>query len=529
MKKNDEIILEIEDLSADGAGVGKCDGMAFFVKDALVGDKIKAKVMKLKKKYGYAKIIELLEPSPFRTKPKCPLYQKCGGCQIQALSYEKQLEYKERKIRNSLIHIGGFEADQIPMEEMIGMQNPYQYRNKAQFPVGYDKNGNPAAGFYAARTHSIIPVDNCCLGVPQNQEVMERVLMWMKKYKIRPYDEKKWTGLIRHVLIRYGFQSKQLMVCVVIHGKSLPESEKLIQMLSEIKEMTSISISINMQHNNVIMGDTVKTLWGAEYIEDTIGGIKFRISPLSFYQVNPVQTEVLYQKVLEYAQLDGEEVVWDLYCGIGTISLFLAKKAKRVYGVEIVPQAVEDARQNARINGIENAEFFVGKADVVLEQMDEVLEQTGAEIRQAGRLLEETEAGEHDRVPEEAETRLESEEAEADSEEAKKRVPEEAEPEKAEGMPGREESCRSRERQIMRPQVVVVDPPRKGCDERLLEMIVKAGPDRVVYVSCDPGTLARDLKYLCGNGYEMTRVAGVDQFCQTVHVEVAVLLTRTDT
>ena len=529
MKKNDEIILEIEDLSADGAGVGKCDGMAFFVKDALVGDKIKAKVMKLKKKSGYAKIIELLEPSPFRTKPKCPLYQKCGGCQIQALSYEKQLEYKERKIRNSLIHIGGFEADQIPMEEMIGMQNPYQYRNKAQFPVGYDKNGNPAAGFYAARTHSIIPVDNCCLGVPQNQEVMERVLMWMKKYKIRPYDEKKWTGLIRHVLIRYGFQSKQLMVCVVIHGKSLPESEKLIQMLSEIKEMTSISISINMQHNNVIMGDTVKTLWGAEYIEDTIGGIKFRISPLSFYQVNPVQTEVLYQKVLEYAQLDGEEVVWDLYCGIGTISLFLAKKAKRVYGVEIVPQAVEDARQNARINGIENAEFFVGKADVVLEQMDEVLEQTGAEIRQAGRLLEETEAGEHDRVPEEAETRLESEEAEADSKEAKKRVPEEAELEKAEGMPGREESCRSRERQIMRPQVVVVDPPRKGCDERLLEMIVKAGPDRVVYVSCDPGTLARDLKYLCGNGYEMTRVAGVDQFCQTVHVEVAVLLTRTDT
>lgn len=492
MKKNDEIIVEIEDLSADGSGVGKWEGMAFFIKDALVGDKVRARIMKLKKNYGYARMVELLEPSPFRVEPQCPLHRKCGGCQMQPLSYEKQLEYKESKIRNSLMRIGGFHADQIPMEEMIGMQNPYQYRNKAQFPVGYDSNGNPTTGFYAARTHSIIPVDNCCLGVPLNQEVMERILMWMKQYRIKPYDEKNGTGLIRHVLIRYGFWSKQLMVCVVINGKSLPHAAQLIQKLLEIKEMTSISISINMQRNNVIMGDAVKTLWGADYIEDMIGEVKFRISPLSFYQVNPVQTEVLYQKVLEYAQLTGEEIVWDLYCGIGTISLFLARQAKRVYGVEIVPQAVEDARQNAKVNGISNAEFFVGKAEEVLKlaaglrgQAEEVLEQIGERSKQVEEVTEQIEEG-------------------------SKQV---------------EDLCGVYSR-MMRPQVVVVDPPRKGCDEKLLEMIVKAGPERVVYVSCDPGTLARDLKYLCGNGYEMKRVAGVDQFCQTVHVESVVLLTK---
>ena len=224
--------LEITALGNDGEGIGKTsEGFTVFVKDALPGDRVRVKLIKVKKQYAFGRLMEVVCPSADRVEAPCPVARACGGCQLQALSYEKQLEYKERKIRNSLIHIGGFEADQIPMEEMIGMQNPYQYRNKAQFPVGYDKNGNPTAGFYAARTHSIIPVDNCCLGVPQNQEVMERVLLWMKKYKIRPYDEKNWTGLIRHVLIRYGFQSKQLMVCLVIHGKSLPESEKLIQML----------------------------------------------------------------------------------------------------------------------------------------------------------------------------------------------------------------------------------------------------------------------------------------------------------
>lgn len=484
MKKNDMIELAIEDLSVDGAGIGKYAGtegagtgmsekgqckeaageraMVFFVKDALIGDRIRAKVMKLKKNYGFARLLEVLEPSPDRVEPSCGLHRKCGGCQLQALSYEKQLEFKQNKVHSSLVRIGGFDAAKIPMEPVIGMKEPFHYRNKAQFPVGRDKNGKLAAGFYAARTHDLIPVSSCCLGVPQNQEVMERVLAWMEQYGIEPYDEKTGTGLVRHVLVRYGFRSRQLMACLVINGKTIPKAAQLADSLCEIEGMTSISISVNERRSNVIMGDCVRTLWGQDYIEDTIGDVKFQISPLSFYQVNPVQTEALYGRVLEFAGLSGSETVWDLYCGIGTISLFLAKQAKKVYGIEIVPQAVEDARRNARINGVANAEFLCGEAEEALERL----------CGSSGSLE-----------------------------------------------PGMAE----------RPQVVVVDPPRKGCAQRLLDSIVKAAPDRVVYVSCDPATLARDLKYLCGNGYELERVQVVDQFCQTVHVEVAVLLTRTDT
>ena len=491
MKKNDIIELKIDDIGVDGSGIGKVDGMTFFVKDAVIGDRVSAKVMKLKKNYGYARFMELLEASPFRVEPKCPLYRKCGGCQIQALSYEKQLEYKENKIRNNLMRIGGFVEDGIPMEPIIGMKDAYHYRNKAQFPVGRDKEGNIISGFYAARTHSMIPVENCYLGVPQNQEVMERVLGWMNQYQIEPYDETNGLGLIRHVLIRYGFRTGQLMVCLVINGKSLPKSEPLIDSLLRIKGMASITISINRQRNNVIMGNVVKTLWGADYIEDFIGDVKFCISPLSFYQINPVQTEVLYQKVLEYAELNGDEVVWDLYCGIGTISLFLARHARKVYGVEIVPQAVEDARQNARINGIENAVFFVGKAEEVLEKTCGV----GAAV---GKNEEDGDGGVREKAVQEDFTVEKEREGERWAEEEK----------------------------MMWPQVVVVDPPRKGCQERLLESIVRVKPEKVVYVSCDSATLARDLKYLRGNGYEMKRGVGIDQFCQTVHVETVVLLTH---
>lgn len=468
MKKNDIIELVIEDLSVEATGIGRLRGtdgggdhaMTFFVKDAIVGDKVSARITKLKKNYGYARLLEVLEPSPHRVEPKCRLHRQCGGCQIQALSYEKQLEYKENKVRNNLMRIGGFDASQIPMEPVIGMEEPFYYRNKAQFPVGRDKNGKLAAGFYAARTHDIIPVQNCYLGVPQNQEVMERILAWMEQYGIEPYDEKTGTGLIRHILVRYGFRTKQVMVCVVINGTSLPKAAELTDRLAEIQGMASISISVNQRRDNVIMGETVKTLWGRGYIEDYIGDVKFQISPLSFYQVNPVQTEVLYRKVMEFAGLGRDETVWDLYCGIGTISLFLARQAKKVYGIEIVPQAVEDARRNAQINGIGNAEFFLGKAEDVLERFW-----------------------------------------------------------------GKKE-CTADNGSIEKPQVVVVDPPRKGCGEKLLEAVVKAGPERVVYVSCDSATLARDLKYLCGRGYEMGRVQAVDQFGQTVHVETVVLLSK---
>lgn len=454
MRKNDRIELLIEDLGADGSGIGKIDSMVFFVKDALVGDRVAAKVMKLKKTYGYAKLAEIIEPSPYRVAPRCPLHQKCGGCQLQALSYGKQLQYKQDKILNSLVRIGGFEAGKIPMEPMIGMEVPFFYRNKAQFPVGRGKDGKLAAGFYAARTHTIIPVEDCCLGVPQNKQAMQHILAWMEQHGVEPYDEKNGTGLIRHVLVRYGFCSHQVMVCLVINGTSLPAQEDLVSRLIQIEGMASISISANKRRNNVIMGDTFQVSWGASYIEDFIGDVKFCISPLSFYQVNPVQAEVLYHKVLEYAGLTGCETVWDLYCGIGTISLFLAKQAKRVYGIEVVPQAVEDAVRNAKINGIQNVEFFAGEAEDVLEQV----------YKDAG------------------------------------------------------------DRQY--PQTVIVDPPRKGCGVKLLDAVLKVKPQRVVYVSCDPATLARDLKYLCAGGYEIVKVQGVDQFCQTVHVEVAALLVR---
>lgn len=457
MQKNDEMILKIEDMGVDGAGIGKADGMTFFVKDAVIGDVVRAKVMKLKKTYGYARLMELLEASPDRVEPKCPYYRQCGGCQIQALSYEKQLEFKERKVRNNLERIGGF--SEIPMEPIVGMEEPYHYRNKAQFPVGTDKDGHIVTGFYAGRTHTIIPNRDCALGLPVNREILDLVIDFMEKYHVSAYDEKTGKGLVRHVLIRCGFTSKEKMVCLIINGKSLPHSEKLVEALRKIDGMTSISINCNTGRTNVILGRKTVVLWGQEYITDQIGEISYEISPVSFYQVNPVQTEKLYGLALEYADLHGEETVWDLYCGIGTISLFLAQKAKQVYGVEIIPQAIENAKRNAVKNGIENAEFFVGKSEEVLP---EFYEKEAA----AGR------------------------KAHAD--------------------------------------VIVVDPPRKGCDEKLLETIVKMAPDRVVYVSCDSATLARDLKILCENGYELKRVRAVDQFCHTVHTESVCLMERKD-
>ena len=452
MQKNDELILKIEDMGVDGAGIGKADGMTFFVKDAVIGDVVRAKLMKLKKTYGYARLMELLEASPDRVEPKCPYYRQCGGCQIQALSYEKQLEFKERKVRNNLERIGGF--SEIPMEPIVGMEEPYHYRNKAQFPVGTDKDGHIVTGFYAGRTHTIIPNRDCALGLPVNREILDLVIDFMEKYHVSAYDEKTGKGLVRHVLIRCGFTSKEKMVCLIINGKSLPHSEKLVEALREIDGMTSISINCNTGRTNVILGRKTIVLWGQEYITDKIGDISYQISPLSFYQVNPVQTEKLYGTALEYAGLTGNETVWDLYCGIGTISLFLAQNAKKVYGVEIVPQAIEDARRNAALNGIENAEFFTGKAEEVLPEQYE--------------------------------------------------------------------------RNRVYADVIVVDPPRKGCDQVCLDTILKMAPKRVVYVSCDSSTLARDLRYLADGGYQVEKVRCCDMFGQSCHVETVVLMSRKD-
>ena len=461
MNKNDIVTVEITDIGVSGEGIGHVDGYTLFIKDAVIGDVVEAKVMKAKKNYGYARLMKVITPSEYRVEPKCAFARRCGGCQIQEMSYDRQLVFKDQKIRGNLERIGGFTKDQIDtvMQPVVGMEHPFGYRNKAQFPFGTDKEGNPITGFYAGRTHDIIANTDCALGVEQNKEILEIILQYMRENKIKSYDEKTGKGLIRHALIRYGFKTKEIMVCLVVNGKKLPKAERLIEKLIQIEGMTSITISPNTRRDNIIMGDSYEILWGQGYITDYIGNVKYQISPLSFYQVNPVQTEKLYGLALEYADLKGDETVWDLYCGIGTISLFLAQKAKQVYGVEIVPQAIDDAKENAKINAIDNAEFFVGKAE-------EVLPEYYAEYER-----------EHN-----------GETAHAD--------------------------------------VIVVDPPRKGCDETLLETIVKMQPEKVVYVSCDSATLARDLKYLCANGYEIKMCRGVDQFPQSVHIETVVLLSR---
>lgn len=462
MQKNEIVTVEIEDIGVNGEGIGKIDGYTLFIKDSMIGDVVEAKLMKAKKNYGYARMMQILTPSPFRVEPKCQFARKCGGCQIQEMSYEKQLEFKHHKIKGNLERIGGFDPTFVSevMEPIVGMEEPFYYRNKAQFPFGSDKEGNPITGFYAGRTHDIIANTDCALGVSVNKQILEVILSFMKEYKIKAYDEKKGKGLIRHTLIRYGFTTKEIMVCFVINGKKIPHSEVLIERLRQIKGMTSITFSSNLKNTNVIMGDSYEVMWGQGVITDYIGKIRYQISPLSFYQVNPAQTEKLYGLALEYADLKGDETVWDLYCGIGTISLFLAQKAKQVYGVEIIPQAIEDAKNNAKINQISNAQFYVGKAEEVLPSYYEEYEKENGTKAYA--------------------------------------------------------------------DVIVVDPPRKGCDETLLKTMTEMQPKRIVYVSCDSATLARDLKYLCAHGYTLEKVRGVDQFPMSVHVETIALLQKSN-
>ena len=498
-QKNQLVTIKIEDIGADGEGIGKIDGFPLFVKDAVPGDLVEVKIVKAKKNYAFARLEKILEPSPDRTDPPCPFHRQCGGCQIQALSYEKQLAFKQQKVKNNLMRIGGFEEgllDRI-MEPIIGMEEPWRYRNKAQYPVGYSKEGELITGFYAGRTHSIIANTDCLLGVTENKEILESILSYMRENGVTAYDEKTGKGLIRHVLVRKGFTSGQIMVCLVVNARPeqknriavqeksdvparkknngipaqektnrLPAQEKLLAALEKIPGMTNVSLNYNWENTNVIMGDVTEVIWGEDTIKDTIHLLEVRgndfyptdtevtyaISARSFYQVNPVQTEKLYSTALAYAGLTGEETVWDLYCGIGTISLFLAKRAKKVYGVEVIEQAILDARKNARENQIENAEFFVGKAEEVLP----------AEYEKNG----------------------------------------------------------------VYADVIVVDPPRKGCDEMCLNTILKMAPKKVVYVSCDSATLARDLRILCEGGYELKRVRACDQFCHSSHVETVCLLSR---
>lgn len=451
-KKNEEITLNIDDVGNNGEGIGHLRGYTFFVKGALPGEKIKARVMKQKKSYGYARLSEILTPSPNRVKPVCPAAGVCGGCTLQHLSYEEQLRHKEKKVRDCLTRIGGVDLSTVEWLPILGMtegkERPWHYRNKAQFPVRADKKGQPVTGFFAGRSHSLIPVSSCPIQHPVMNEAAECVIEFMREFDILPYEEETHTGLVRHIYVRRGHHTGEVMVCLIINGDSLPYSDRLVERLLKIEGMASILFNVNKERTNVILGSRIYLLWGKRYIEDRIGDIHYRISPESFYQVNPAQTKRLYETVLLFADLKGEEKVWDLYCGIGTISLFLARYASHVFGVEIVPEAVENARENAKQNGIDNVSFVCGAAEDV---------DAGQDV-----------------------------------------------------------------------DVIVVDPPRKGCDTALLDTMVKMQPEKIVYVSCEPATLARDLKYLGERGYAVRKARACDMFPQGGHVEGVCLLSRVD-
>ena len=449
VEKNQTYTMSITDIGTNGEGIGRIDGYTVFVEGALPEEVIKVLIVKTKKHFGYGKLLEILEPSPHRVTPACPVAAKCGGCQLQHLSYEGQLAFKTKKVKDHLERIGGFSG--ISVGYAKGMEEPWRYRNKAQFPVG-GKTGEPEIGFYAKRSHRIIDTPVCMLQNEVNDRIVKIIRAFLAEYEIPLYDETIHRGLVRHILTRMGRRTGEIMVCLVVNGRKLPHCDVLVERLQEIEGMTSIVLNVNTDQTNVILGTEVHVLWGKETIRDYIGDVQFEISPLSFYQVNPLQTQVLYQTALDFAELEGNETVLDLYCGIGTISLFFAQKAKHVFGVEIVPEAIADAKRNAALNGMNNADFAVGAAEDVIPRLYE-------------------EKG-------------------------------------------------------ITADVVVVDPPRKGCDSVLLDTIAAISPKKVVYVSCDSATLARDLAYLCPKGYTIEKVQVVDMFPHTVHVETVVLLSQ---
>lgn len=444
IKKNDDLEVNISDIGYEGEGIAKIDGYTTFVKGGLKGEKVKIKMLKVNKDYGFAKLVEVLEKSEERDEPICSVFGKCGGCSLQHINYEAQLDYKTNTVRNTLRKALGYDVD---VEQTIGMGIPYNYRNKAQYPVVDDK-----IGFFAGRTHALIENEKCYIQNETSDKLAKDAFKILRKYNISSYNEKSGKGCLRHIITRIGIHTGELMLVLVTNEKNIRHKDEIVSELTkEYPTLKSIIQNVNIQNTNVILGNECVTLYGQEYITDILGEYKFKISPLSFYQVNPVQTEVLYNIAKEYANLQGTETVFDLYSGIGTISIFIADNAKKVYGVEVIEQAVFDAKENAEINEIRNVEFIQGEAEVIVPEMYK---------------------------------------------EGKK------------------------------ADVVFVDPPRKGCDEKLLETIKEMKAQKVVYISCNPATLARDLKYLTDNGYEIKKVQPVDMFPQTSHVENVVLLEK---
>lgn len=447
IEKNKNYILNITGMTHEGQGVGRIEGFAVFVDGALENEQVEVRIIKLNKSYAVGKLVTILKPSPHRVEPFCGAYRRCGGCSLQHMDYEAQLEFKTKLVRDNLERLGGLKN--VIVHDAIGMKHPMNYRNKAQYPVA-SVNGIVTTGFYAARSHHVIDSDECGIQDIVSDKVRKVVRQYIIERNLSIYDETTGKGLIRHIITRVGFNTGEIMVVLVLNGKSLPMTEDLVNKLVEtVPGIKSIFLNINTENTNIILGERNIRLFGSDTIADTIGRYKFLISPHSFFQVNPVQTEVLYSKALEYAALTGTETVFDLYSGIGTISLFLSAKAGKVYGVEVVEEAIADARKNAELNGVNNVEFILGEA-----------ENTVPELYKKG----------------------------------------------------------------IRADVVVLDPPRKGCEESLLSLLADMQPDRIVYVSCNPATLARDLKYLDGQGYKAIEAQPVDMFAWTGHVEAVVLM-----
>ena len=450
LSKNKEYIVDIVDIGQGGVGIGKYEGFTVFVDGGLVQDKIKVKITKSKKNYAVGDIVEIIEKSPFRVERKCSeSLRQCGGCQIQELDYQKQLDVKTNEVKQVISRIG--KLDDVVIHDTLGMEHPFRYRNKAQFPI-QKKENMPVIGFYKKKSHDLISTDECIIQHEVNDKIIKIIKTYIRAYNVSIYDEKTHKGLLRHLVTKVGFTTGEVMIVLVANGKKLPYLKELASVLKEnIPGFKTLVVNVNTQKTNVILGKENIVAYGDGMIRDYIGELVFEISPLSFFQVNPLQTEVLYNKALEYANLGENDTVFDIYCGIGTISLFLAQKAKKVYGIEIVEDAIKDAKRNAKINNMDNVEFYVGKAEEVVPKMY---------------------------------------------------------------------------KEGKRANVVVVDPPRKGCDEKVLDTIVSMEPDRVVYVSCNPSTLARDLAYLNERGYKCHEIQPVDMFPHSVHVENVAWLSK---
>lgn len=454
VEKNKEYIFDIISQGYEGEGIAKIDNKyPIFIEGALKGEKVKVRIVKVNKNFAYGKLMEVLEASEERVNPPCAIYKRCGGCKLQHASYKAQLDFKWDRVKDCVSKIG--KLDPSIVKYPLGMENPWRYRNKVQLPIGLI-NGEVKIGFFAPRSHDIIDMESCLIQDEIGDRVVKLTREWIEKFNIRPYNvdgEYDEKGIVRHIMIRRGFTTNEVMVVLVTNGEKLPHKEEFVDlMVKNIPGIKSVIQNINSKKTNVILGLESKTLWGEDTISDYIGDFRFNISPLSFFQVNPIQTEVLYGKALEYANLTGNEEVFDAYCGTGTITLFLSQKAKKVYGVEIIPQAIDNAWINAKENKVENVEFFVGESEVVIPDL----------INKG-----------------------------------------------------------------VKADVVVVDPPRKGCDKKLLDAITNIDAKKIVYVSCDPSTLGRDLKVLEDNGYKTLEVQPVDMFPNTSHIEnVALLISK---